>query len=130
MRKLFPLIPFLFLPLSGCSGGGGTTTTTPPPPPPPPSSQVIAKPGPPNVESLIVDAGFNSGTTPSVNTAFITINVCMPGGTFSQCQKIDHIEVDTGSMGLRLLAGPPMSQAGGQLSLALPGAGGGGQHAR
>jgi len=107
VRKLFALIPVLFLPLTGCSGGGGATTTTPPPPPPPPS-QVIATPGPPNVESLTVDAGPNALTTPAVNTAFISVRVCVPDGTFSNCQTIDHVEVDTGSIGLRVIAsGPP-----------------------
>jgi hypothetical protein len=39
-----------------------------------------------------------------VNTAFITVTVCMPDGKFDNCQNIDHIEVDTGSTGLRILA--------------------------
>ncbi|MBV8145180.1 MAG: DUF3443 family protein, partial [Gammaproteobacteria bacterium] len=56
----------------------------------------------------------------AVNTSFVTVTVCMPGGTFTQCQDIDHIEVDTGSSGLRIIAGPPTSAAGGELTLALP----------
>jgi hypothetical protein len=112
---LFALIPLLFLPLTGCGGGGGTTMTTPTPPPPP--SQVIATPGPPNVENVVVDCGANCLTTPAVNTAFVSVKVCMPDGTFATCQTIDHVEVDTGSIGLRIIAaGAP----GGLLSLALP----------
>ena len=34
---------------------------------------------------------------------FTTVTVCVPGSTTS-CQTIDHIQVDTGSYGLRLLA--------------------------
>ena len=39
----------------------------------------------------------------SVNTMFTSVTVCVPGSTTS-CQTIDHIQVDTGSYGLRILA--------------------------
>jgi Protein of unknown function (DUF3443) len=71
-------------------GGGGSGGSTPPPPPPPTS----------NVVSVIVDQG---PTGNSVNTLFASVTVCAPGSTTS-CQTIDHIQVDTGSYGLRLLA--------------------------
>jgi uncharacterized protein DUF3443 len=54
-----------------------------------------------NVVSVVVDAGPTS-TSPDVNTLFTTVTVCVPGTT--SCQTIDHIQVDTGSFGLRLLA--------------------------
>jgi Protein of unknown function (DUF3443) len=54
-----------------------------------------------NVVSVVVDAGPTS-TSPEVNTLFTTVTVCVPGTT--SCQTIDHIQVDTGSFGLRLLA--------------------------
>ncbi len=73
-----------------CGGGGGGGTTTTPPPPPPTA----------NTASVIVDQGPSSS---SVNTLFTSITVCVPGSTTS-CQTIDHIQVDTGSYGLRLLA--------------------------
>jgi Protein of unknown function (DUF3443) len=73
-----------------CGGGGGSGTTSPPPPPPPPS----------NVATVIVDQGPLGG---SVNTLFTSVTVCVPGST-TNCQTIDHIQVDTGSYGLRLLA--------------------------
>jgi hypothetical protein len=69
----------------GGSGGGGTT------PPPPPTS---------NVASVIVDAGPLSQ---SINVMFTSVTICVPGSTTS-CQTIDHIQVDTGSYGLRILA--------------------------
>jgi hypothetical protein len=54
---------------------------------------------------VIVDQGptVNGSPIGSVNTLFTTITVCAPGSTTS-CQTIDHIQVDTGSYGLRLLA--------------------------
>jgi hypothetical protein len=67
-------------------GGGGTT-------PPPPTSGS-------NVATLTVDAG---PTENSVNTPFVTVTVCSPGST-TNCQTVDHIEVDTGSYGLRIIS--------------------------
>jgi hypothetical protein len=74
-----------------CGGGGGGTSTTPPPPP----TAV-------NTTSVIVDQGPTNANG-SVNTLFTSVTVCVPGSTTS-CQTIDHIQVDTGSYGLRLLA--------------------------
>jgi hypothetical protein len=86
-----------------CGGGGGSSAGTPPPTPIPPPAQ----PPPPaptsNVASVIVDAGPLPMTSPSVNTLFTSVTLCVPGTT--TCQTIDHIEVDTGSFGLRILSG-------------------------
>ena len=57
-----------------------------------------------NVASVIVDQGPSNQ---SVNTLFVSVTVCMPGSTTS-CQTIDHIQVDSGSYGLRLVA-PPLT---------------------
>jgi len=54
-----------------------------------------------NVVSVVVDAGPTTAS-PDVNTLFTTVTVCVPGTT--NCQTIDHIQVDTGSFGLRILA--------------------------
>ena len=54
-----------------------------------------------NVASVVVDSG-PAGTS-DVNTLFTTVTVCVPGSTTS-CQTIDHIQVDTASYGLRILA--------------------------
>ncbi len=72
-------------------GGGGGGGTTPIPPPPGPTA---------NTASVVVDQGPSAN---SVNTLFTSVKVCVPGSTTS-CQTIDHIQVDTGSYGLRLLA--------------------------
>jgi hypothetical protein len=74
-----------------CGGGGNSSSVGGPPPPPPPTS---------NVASVIADQG---PTNSSVNTLFTSVKVCVPGSTTS-CQTIDHVQVDTGSYGLRILA--------------------------
>lgn len=76
-------------PASGSSSGGGSVTPTS------------------NVADLVVDGG-PSGT--GVNTLFTTVTICIPGS--AECQTIDHIQVDTGSYGLRIL--------GSVLTLSLP----------
>ena len=72
-----------------CGGGGGGT--------------VASGGGSPtstnNTASVIVDQGPSND---SVNTLFTSVTVCVPGTT--SCQTIDHIQVDTGSYGLRILA--------------------------
>jgi hypothetical protein len=68
----------------GTTGGGGT-------------GQTIAGPGP-NVATLTV----NLFQITNVNTAYISVTVCVPNTT--TCQTIDDIEVDTGSSGLRILS--------------------------
>jgi hypothetical protein len=60
--------------------------------------QIIATPGPPNVETLTVDAG----PAGAVNTPFVSVQICAAGT--STCQTVDHIEVDTGSTGLRVMS--------------------------
>lgn len=80
----------LCLSVISCGGGGGgmaTGVSTPPP-------------ASANVASVVVDAGPNNS---SVNTLFTSVTVCVPGST-TNCQTIDHIQVDTGSIGLRILA--------------------------
>jgi len=65
-------------------------------------TQSIAATGPPNVEPLIVDGGPSGLPTPTVNVPYISVTVCLPGTT--TCQTIDHVTVDTGSVGLRLMS--------------------------
>jgi hypothetical protein len=78
-----------------CGGGSGGSGISSTPPPPPPATS--------NVASVIVDQGPAGLTNGTVNALFTSIKVCVPGSTTS-CQTIDHIQVDTGSYGLRLLA--------------------------
>jgi hypothetical protein len=71
------------------SGSGGSDSG---------SGQTIATPAS-NVQTLTVDAGPASG----VNIAFVSVTICAPHSTTS-CQTIDHVQVDTGSYGLRILS--------------------------
>jgi hypothetical protein len=59
-----------------------------------------------NVALLVVDAGPDPQNFTSANVPFVTITVCVPGNTppSPQCNTIDHISVDTGSSGLRLVS--------------------------
>lgn len=67
-----------------------------------------------NVQPIVVDAGPAPQSFFTVNEPFTTVTVCLPGT--STCQTIDHVLVDTGSSGLRLLS----SAGGGELGLSLP----------
>ncbi len=67
-----------------------------------------------NVQPIVVDAGPAPQSFFTVNEAFTSVTVCVPGT--SNCQTIDHVLVDTGSSGLRLLS----SAGGGELGLSLP----------
>ena len=67
---------------STLSGGGGNSNT-------------------PNSVTMTVDGG-PTGIAPSyVDAGFVSVEVCVPGT--STCQTIDHVLVDTGSSGLRIL---------------------------
>jgi hypothetical protein len=54
----------------------------------------------PNVVAIIVDSGPTGSSY--VNGPFVTVTLCDPGT--SNCQDIDHVLIDTGSIGLRVLA--------------------------
>ena len=94
-----------------CTGTGGTAggeavvavvSTAVPVAPPTPVAAVPPPAGAPvltNVLSVVVDRG-PSGT--SFNMPFVSVTVCSPGTT--TCRTVDHILVDTGSTGLRLMA--------------------------
>lgn len=95
-----------FLGLLTSCGGGSTTTTS-----------VICKdasvcvvaealqstPTGPNTTEIVVDSGppgaFVLGVT---NVPYVTVTVCSPGSA-SNCATVDHVLLDTGSYGLRLL---------------------------
>lgn len=55
-----------------------------------------------NTLTLNVDSG-PSGNTGQINHAYVTVTVCVPGSA-TQCATIDHVLLDTGSSGLRLVA--------------------------
>ena len=55
-----------------------------------------------NTVPVTVDQG-PAAASGSVNTLYTSVTLCVPGST-TQCQTIDHVEVDTGSTGFRILA--------------------------
>ncbi len=57
---------------------------------------------PQNSLPLTVDAGPQPQSFTTINEAFTSVTVCVPNST--TCQTIDHVLVDTGSSGLRLLS--------------------------
>jgi hypothetical protein len=65
----------------GAAGGGGTPVS--------------------NQAPLVVDAG--PPQVDAINTLYATVTLCAPGST-TACQTIDHVQVDTGSTGFRVLA--------------------------
>jgi hypothetical protein len=71
--------------VAGCGGGGGGSSTTPPP-----ALQ--------NVASITVDGDFNT-----LNSLFVSVEICQHGST-TNCVTVDHVAIDTGSIGLRVLA--------------------------
>ena len=79
--------------LTACGGGGGVTA-------PPITVAGSAIPGA-NVLAIVSDSG-PAGAAYQVNRLYADVTICKPGTT--TCQLIDHVLVDTGSTGLRLLA--------------------------
>lgn len=74
--------------VTACGGGGSAAVPTVVPL----SNNVL----PVTVDGGPADSGYN------VNRLYASVKICTPGTTI--CQTIDHVLVDTGSTGLRLLA--------------------------
>jgi hypothetical protein len=75
--------------LCGCIGGNGTN----------PAATVAAPVA--NVATLTVDGG-PSAAPGQINHAYVTVKICTPGSQ-TACASIDHVLLDTGSNGLRLV---------------------------
>jgi hypothetical protein len=89
------------LALTACGGGsgGGTSASSTPP-----ASNTNAA-APANALAVVVDRGpavLVSAGQPAANTLFASVTLCTPGST--TCETIDHVSVDTGSVGLRIVA--------------------------
>ncbi|MGB6306611.1 MAG: DUF3443 domain-containing protein [Steroidobacteraceae bacterium] len=82
--------------LLSCGGGGGDVASSGS------GSSGSTTPSGSNVVDVVVDTGPTT-SNPDTNTLFTTVTVCVPGST-TECQTIDHIQVDTGSFGLRILS--------------------------
>jgi hypothetical protein len=77
--------------LTGGGPGTGTTGTT----------VTLDTPTGPNTTEVIVDSGPASFSLGTANVPFVTVTVCTPNAT--TCVTIDHVFLDTGSYGLRVL---------------------------
>lgn len=106
MRQLLSIATLACLVvLSACGGGGGSSSnsasTTP-------STNVAGS----NVASITIGAGpvTNGAATTSPNIPFVTVTICKPGT--STCAQVDHVQVDTGSAGLRLVSSQAISSLG------------------
>jgi hypothetical protein len=75
--------------LCACFGSNNAATTPNSPPP------VL------NTMAVMVDSG-PAAATGQINHAYVTVKVCSPGSQ-AQCAYIDHVLLDTGSWGLRLV---------------------------
>jgi hypothetical protein len=118
MRLLRPLLAAaaitssLFLAACGGGGGGGSSgdgsVATAVTPSLNQNAQSAANSAPaapsdgptePNVVPIVLDGGTIGQ---AFNSPYVTVTVCTPGTT--TCQQIDHVLLDTGSFGLRILA--------------------------
>lgn len=99
----------LLLALAGCGGGNSVETRcvgacegiTPGQAGP---EVNLTTPNGPNTTEIVVDngpaTGFSLGVT---NLPYVTLTVCAPGSS-TACVTLDHVFLDTGSIGLRILA--------------------------
>jgi hypothetical protein len=94
--------------LCACGGGSGP--------------QSIASTSSSNVTAITVDGGPAALSSAAVNIPYVTVKICAPGST-GNCQTIDHIQIDTGSYGLRIISSvlssslslPAVASSGGPL---------------
>lgn len=94
-RRLSPLLMwFMVCLLASCGGGGSSSAPTAPTVSGPSVSGA-------NVQALRVGSGPAGLSIRVVNMLYTSVRLCVPGT--QTCQTIDHILVDTGSTGLRLL---------------------------
>ena len=97
----FSMLSVSALILAACGGGGATSAPQVSPPASAPSTPVPVQ----NSVPVVVDDGplINGKALGTVNVAYVSVKVCAPGSV-SACVTVDHVMVDTGSTGLRLLA--------------------------
>jgi hypothetical protein len=112
--------------LSACGGGNSSETTLTGPGVTGAANGaevVLNQPQGSNTTEVVVDTGpalgSTFGSTAVANLPYVTVKVCAPGSS-TACATIDHVFLDTGSVGLRLLRSsvatlnlPAMTAAGG-----------------
>ena len=102
LRRLAALL--VLFTLAGCGGGssGSSSSTAAAPTSPAPVTPAPLA----NFVAVSVDQGpavLQTGANPYTqsNVAYASVTLCAPGSA-TNCQTIDHIQVDTGSVGLRI----------------------------
>ncbi len=88
---------------AGCGGGSSSVTTYSGVDN---SVVVLATPTGSNTTELIVDSGPVTFSSGAANVPYVTVTVCLPNSGVvapGNCATIDHVFLDTGSYGLRLL---------------------------
>lgn len=86
MKKLLAVLT-LALAMAGCGGGGGSSAPAAAPPAPVVTSNTVP---------VVVDSTFGTANAP-----YVSVTICVPGT--QSCATVDHVLLDTGSTGLRLL---------------------------
>lgn len=104
----FGVVALVLAWLAACGGGGsGSPTATVSLPGVPVLNALPLVPAVKNQLAIYVDGGPKD-TGYNVNRLYTQVTICHPGkslaGSPTQCQTIDHVLVDTGSTGLRLLS--------------------------
>ena len=91
------ILSALALALAACGGGSSSPGSSATPTPTPTATPAVA-----NVATVTLDGGPAALSQTDLNTPFVTITICAPGST-TNCQTIDHVILDTGSVGLRII---------------------------
>lgn len=94
VRRIFLLAFIQLVMLAGCGGGSGDLSAS--------SSSSSSSATGSNVVSMTMDTG-PTGATGNFNIPYVNVTICAPGST-TNCQTIDHVEVDTGSYGVRIIS--------------------------
>jgi len=89
----------------GGGGGGGLPLAAFPTagPASPASPAPAGASGSDNILPIVVDGGPLPAPNNTINVPYVSVTICAPGSS-TNCQVIDHVVLDTGSSGLRLLA--------------------------
>ena len=104
VRRLCGLLAALLL--AGCGGGGSGSGSAPVSAATPVAAPPVVATAPANFVAVSVDQGPAALSTgpnayTQANVAYVSVTICAPGST-TNCQVVDHVQVDTGSVGLRL----------------------------
>ena len=75
--------------LAGCLGGGSGTSS-------------VSNNSSPGAAQNVLPISVDAGPAKTINIPFVNVTICAPGT--SNCQTIDHVIIDTGSTGLRIIS--------------------------